>query len=30
MEFVFNWSDLHVGGEKLDNLVQIAKEFGLS
>jgi len=30
MEFVNKWIDLHVVGEKKDNLVQIAKEFGLS
>ena len=30
IEFVNKWIDLHVVGEKKDNLVQIAKEFGLS
>ena len=30
MEFVNKWIDLHVVGKKKDNLVQIAKEFGLS
>ena len=30
MEFVNKWIDLHVVGEKKDNLVQIAKEFELS
>jgi len=30
MEFVNKWIDLHVVGEKKDNLVRIAKEFGLS